>query len=205
MFTAINDKLVIANAMSTFHSKTCIRFVARSTQADYISIENKDGWEQTYNISRTLFYNTTSNWYFLTSLISLLSGAILLLVELVANRWSPSTGKAVCITALFSMSSIMPWASTTSKPGAIVTSTSRSTGRTCLLIWPTTSRNKTPTTKTLHMTTAPSCTMEEQPSPSSLGWKPSLPFLMGRWKSDRGRECPTPTSWGSTSFMNAED
>ncbi|XP_042605477.1 hatching enzyme 1.2-like [Cyprinus carpio] len=34
---------VIANAMSTFHSKTCIHFVARSTQADYISIENKDG------------------------------------------------------------------------------------------------------------------------------------------------------------------
>uniref|UniRef100_A0A8C1QI96 Metalloendopeptidase n=1 Tax=Cyprinus carpio TaxID=7962 RepID=A0A8C1QI96_CYPCA len=34
---------MIANAMSTFHSKTCIRFVPRSTQADYISIENKDG------------------------------------------------------------------------------------------------------------------------------------------------------------------
>ncbi|KAF4097577.1 hypothetical protein G5714_021585 [Onychostoma macrolepis] len=40
---SFNDKLVISNAMSTFHSKTCIRFVARSTQADYISIENKDG------------------------------------------------------------------------------------------------------------------------------------------------------------------
>uniref|UniRef100_A0A672JSH3 Metalloendopeptidase n=1 Tax=Sinocyclocheilus grahami TaxID=75366 RepID=A0A672JSH3_SINGR len=38
-----NNKLVISNAMSTFHSKTCIRFVARSTQSDYISIENKDG------------------------------------------------------------------------------------------------------------------------------------------------------------------
>ncbi|XP_016106216.1 high choriolytic enzyme 2-like [Sinocyclocheilus grahami] len=38
-----NNKLVIANAMFTFHSKTCIRFVARSTQSDYISIENKDG------------------------------------------------------------------------------------------------------------------------------------------------------------------
>uniref|UniRef100_A0A8C2DTS7 Metalloendopeptidase n=1 Tax=Cyprinus carpio TaxID=7962 RepID=A0A8C2DTS7_CYPCA len=37
------DRSVIANAMSTFHSKTCIRFVPRSTQADYISIENKDG------------------------------------------------------------------------------------------------------------------------------------------------------------------
>uniref|UniRef100_A0A8C1FPF5 Metalloendopeptidase n=1 Tax=Cyprinus carpio carpio TaxID=630221 RepID=A0A8C1FPF5_CYPCA len=37
------EKSVIANAMSTFHSKTCIRFVARSTQTDYISIENKDG------------------------------------------------------------------------------------------------------------------------------------------------------------------
>ncbi len=94
---------------------------------------------------------------------SLLSGATLLLAELVGSRWSPSTDKAVCITASFSMSSIMPWASTTSKPGAIVTSTWRSTGRTSLLIWPTTSRNKTPTTKTLHMTTAPSCTMEEQP------------------------------------------
>ncbi len=136
---------------------------------------------------------------------SLLSGATLLLAELVGSRWSPSTDKAVCITASFSMSSIMPWASTTSKPGAIVTSTWRSTGRTSLLIWPTTSRNKTPTTKTLHMTTAPSCTMEEQPSPSRPGWKPSLPFLMGRRKSDRGRECQTPTSWGSTRFMDAED
>uniref|UniRef100_A0A672NES8 Metalloendopeptidase n=1 Tax=Sinocyclocheilus grahami TaxID=75366 RepID=A0A672NES8_SINGR len=37
------DRSVIANAMSSFHSKTCIRFVARSTQTDYISIENKDG------------------------------------------------------------------------------------------------------------------------------------------------------------------
>uniref|UniRef100_A0A671SNS6 Metalloendopeptidase n=1 Tax=Sinocyclocheilus anshuiensis TaxID=1608454 RepID=A0A671SNS6_9TELE len=41
--SAYNNKLVITNAMSTFHSKTCIRFVARSTQTDYISIENKDG------------------------------------------------------------------------------------------------------------------------------------------------------------------
>ncbi|XP_016295842.1 high choriolytic enzyme 1-like [Sinocyclocheilus anshuiensis] len=36
------DRSVIANAMSSFHSKTRIRFVARSTQTDYISIENKD-------------------------------------------------------------------------------------------------------------------------------------------------------------------
>ncbi len=109
--------------MSTFHFKTCIHFVARSTQADYISFENK---------------------------------ATLLLAELVESRWSPSTGKAVRIMASFRMSSIMPWASTTSKPEAIVTSMSISTWRTCLLIWPTTSRNKTPTTKTRHMTTAPS-------------------------------------------------
>ncbi len=39
---------------------------------------------------------------------SLLSGATLLLAELVGSRWSPSTDKAVCITASFSMSSIMP-------------------------------------------------------------------------------------------------
>ncbi|XP_016106215.1 high choriolytic enzyme 1-like [Sinocyclocheilus grahami] len=37
------DRSVIEDAMSTFDSKTCIRFVARSTQSDYISIENKDG------------------------------------------------------------------------------------------------------------------------------------------------------------------
>ncbi|XP_042567688.1 hatching enzyme 1.2-like [Cyprinus carpio] len=42
------EKSVIANAMSTFHSKTCIRFVARSTQTDYISIENKDGCFSSY-------------------------------------------------------------------------------------------------------------------------------------------------------------
>ncbi|XP_048019708.1 hatching enzyme 1.2-like [Megalobrama amblycephala] len=38
-----SDRSVIANAMSAFHAKTCIRFVARSSQTDYISIENKDG------------------------------------------------------------------------------------------------------------------------------------------------------------------
>ncbi|XP_067271843.1 hatching enzyme 1.2-like [Pseudorasbora parva] len=38
-----SDIAVIKNAMSTFHNKTCIRFVARSNQTDYISIENKDG------------------------------------------------------------------------------------------------------------------------------------------------------------------
>ncbi|XP_016406889.1 high choriolytic enzyme 1-like [Sinocyclocheilus rhinocerous] len=37
------DISVIQNAMSTFHNKTCIRFVPRSNQTDYISIENKDG------------------------------------------------------------------------------------------------------------------------------------------------------------------
>lgn len=42
-FAANSDKSVIANAMSVFHAKTCIRFVAKSTQTDYISIENKDG------------------------------------------------------------------------------------------------------------------------------------------------------------------
>nr|AWD90193.1 hatching enzyme [Carassius auratus red var.] len=38
-----NEKSVITNAMSSFHSRTCIRFVPRSTQTDYISIENRDG------------------------------------------------------------------------------------------------------------------------------------------------------------------
>nr|BAJ23952.1 hatching enzyme [Normichthys operosus] len=33
----------IENAMKTFHSKTCIRFVPRSSQLDYLSIEHKDG------------------------------------------------------------------------------------------------------------------------------------------------------------------
>uniref|UniRef100_A0A672N926 Metalloendopeptidase n=1 Tax=Sinocyclocheilus grahami TaxID=75366 RepID=A0A672N926_SINGR len=37
------DISVIQNAMSTFHNKTCIRFIPRSNQTDYISIENKDG------------------------------------------------------------------------------------------------------------------------------------------------------------------
>ncbi|XP_059424674.1 hatching enzyme 1.2-like [Carassius carassius] len=75
--------------MFTFHSKTCIRFVARSTQADYISIENKDGCYS--SLGRTGGQQVVS-----------------------------------FNTALFSMSSIMSWASTTSKPGAVVTSTSRS-------------------------------------------------------------------------------
>ncbi|XP_073700606.1 hatching enzyme 1.2-like [Garra rufa] len=34
---------IIKNAMSVFHNKTCIRFVPRVNQTDYISIENKDG------------------------------------------------------------------------------------------------------------------------------------------------------------------
>ncbi|CAM4657569.1 unnamed protein product [Leuciscus chuanchicus] len=38
-----SDISVIQNAMSTFHNKTCIRFVRRSSQTDYISIESKDG------------------------------------------------------------------------------------------------------------------------------------------------------------------
>ncbi|XP_051549170.1 hatching enzyme 1.2-like [Myxocyprinus asiaticus] len=38
-----SDKSVIQSAMETFHTKTCIRFVARTSQTDYLSIENKDG------------------------------------------------------------------------------------------------------------------------------------------------------------------
>ncbi|XP_036420178.1 high choriolytic enzyme 1-like [Colossoma macropomum] len=37
------DWYVIASAMMTFHSKTCIRFVSRTTETDYLSIENRDG------------------------------------------------------------------------------------------------------------------------------------------------------------------
>ncbi|XP_062845483.1 hatching enzyme 1.2-like [Trichomycterus rosablanca] len=40
---SFSDRNVIANAMATFHSKTCIRFVPRMFQTDYLSIENKDG------------------------------------------------------------------------------------------------------------------------------------------------------------------
>ncbi|XP_060767663.1 hatching enzyme 1.2-like [Neoarius graeffei] len=38
-----SDRTVIANAMATFHSKTCIRFVPRTFQTDYLSIESKSG------------------------------------------------------------------------------------------------------------------------------------------------------------------
>ncbi|XP_036420179.1 high choriolytic enzyme 1-like [Colossoma macropomum] len=38
-----SDRSVIAGAMATFHSKTCIRFVLRTTETDYLSIENRDG------------------------------------------------------------------------------------------------------------------------------------------------------------------
>uniref|UniRef100_A0AAR2LC07 Metalloendopeptidase n=1 Tax=Pygocentrus nattereri TaxID=42514 RepID=A0AAR2LC07_PYGNA len=34
---------VIAGAMATFHSKTCIRFVSRTFEADYLSIQSRDG------------------------------------------------------------------------------------------------------------------------------------------------------------------
>ena len=42
-FTAFSDRSVIAGAMATFHSKTCIRFVSRTNETDYLSIENRDG------------------------------------------------------------------------------------------------------------------------------------------------------------------
>ncbi|XP_066523469.1 hatching enzyme 1.2-like [Hoplias malabaricus] len=38
-----SDMTKITGAMAKFHSKTCIRFVPRSTESDYISIENKSG------------------------------------------------------------------------------------------------------------------------------------------------------------------
>ncbi|XP_028813223.1 high choriolytic enzyme 1-like [Denticeps clupeoides] len=38
-----SDKQMIATAMNTFHTKTCIRFVPRTTQTDYLSIESKMG------------------------------------------------------------------------------------------------------------------------------------------------------------------
>ncbi|XP_033962406.1 high choriolytic enzyme 1-like [Pseudochaenichthys georgianus] len=38
-----SERQTITNAMNTFHSKTCLRFVPRQNQYDYISIENKGG------------------------------------------------------------------------------------------------------------------------------------------------------------------
>uniref|UniRef100_A0AAR2K6E6 Metalloendopeptidase n=1 Tax=Pygocentrus nattereri TaxID=42514 RepID=A0AAR2K6E6_PYGNA len=38
-----SDRSVIASAMATFHSKTCVRFVSRTIEADYLSIESRDG------------------------------------------------------------------------------------------------------------------------------------------------------------------
>ncbi|XP_053473399.1 hatching enzyme 1.2-like [Ictalurus furcatus] len=46
-----SDKTVIANAMATFRSKTCISFVPRTNQTDYLSIESKDGCYS--NLGRT--------------------------------------------------------------------------------------------------------------------------------------------------------
>ncbi|XP_026054264.1 zinc metalloproteinase nas-4-like isoform X2 [Carassius auratus] len=79
-FLTSYDRSVIVNN----HSKNCIRFVVRSTQADYISIEKKDGCYS--SLGRT-------------------------------------GGKQVVSfnTASISMSSVMPWASTMSKPGEVVT------------------------------------------------------------------------------------
>ncbi|XP_036407817.1 high choriolytic enzyme 1-like, partial [Megalops cyprinoides] len=37
------EKWRIEYAMNTFHTRTCIRFVPRQSQSDYISIESKDG------------------------------------------------------------------------------------------------------------------------------------------------------------------
>lgn len=51
LFAASTDISVIQNDMSTFHNKTCIRFVPRLNQTDYISIENKDEWGQLYCIN----------------------------------------------------------------------------------------------------------------------------------------------------------
>ncbi|KAI4896036.1 hypothetical protein NFI96_025544 [Prochilodus magdalenae] len=39
-----SDRSVIAGAMATFHSKTCIRFVSRTNETDYLSIENRERW-----------------------------------------------------------------------------------------------------------------------------------------------------------------
>ncbi|KAF7688363.1 hatching enzyme 1.2-like isoform X2 [Silurus meridionalis] len=38
-----SDKTVIANAMATFHNKTCIRFISRTNQSDYLNIQGKNG------------------------------------------------------------------------------------------------------------------------------------------------------------------
>ncbi|KAK3528329.1 hypothetical protein QTP86_031926, partial [Hemibagrus guttatus] len=40
---SFTDRTVIANAMASFHSKTCVRFVPRTNQTSYLSIESKDG------------------------------------------------------------------------------------------------------------------------------------------------------------------
>ncbi|XP_039659679.1 high choriolytic enzyme 1-like [Perca fluviatilis] len=38
-----SEKRLIVNALQGFHSKTCIRFVPRNNETDYISVENKAG------------------------------------------------------------------------------------------------------------------------------------------------------------------
>nr|BAI68364.1 hatching enzyme [Silurus asotus] len=38
-----SDTTAIANAMASFHNKTCIRFVPRTSETDYIKIESNDG------------------------------------------------------------------------------------------------------------------------------------------------------------------
>ncbi|XP_027012708.1 hatching enzyme 1.2-like [Tachysurus fulvidraco] len=38
-----SDRTVITNAMASFHNKTCVRFVPRINQTDYLSIESQDG------------------------------------------------------------------------------------------------------------------------------------------------------------------
>ena len=120
-----------------------------------------------------------------------------------ADRCSLSTGGAVSTTESSSTRSTTLWASSTSRPGATATATSGSTGRTSTSGWPTTSTSRTPTTWTLPTTTPPSCTTEEQPSPSSGGGTASPPSPMPTSGSARGEACPAGTSRGSTVSMAA--
>ena len=41
--SAFYDRMKIEKAMLTFHEQTCVRFVPRSTEVDYLSLENGRG------------------------------------------------------------------------------------------------------------------------------------------------------------------
>lgn len=143
VFPAPREVSIIQRGLESFHDVSCLRFVKRTNQRDYLNIQSLNGYACirycTYSLGNTL------DWYPVVSMLKVdkmtdmlsqivITGATLTSAVVTTDRICPCSAQVVFTTTRCSMRCSTHWVSTMSRNALTGTSTSASCWRTSFLV-----------------------------------------------------------------------